>query len=334
MVAVTKKQEKEALNKAILALEKVRKGKVIVYITGDKKPEQFFATQVASDVLPYFKQILRGINYTKKITLAIYTNGGHLETPWPLVNLIREHCSEFEVVVLDKALSAGTMISLGADKIIMGRYAHLSPIDPTANIQDGNNQPKRFEIEDIIGYIDFVKEKMGITEQNALCEIMRDLTKEITPTMLGSANRTHSLVRRLAKNLLSGHKNPVSERQSKEIIEHLTQKLFSHRHLINRKEAKEIGLESIIEFPDKSTEKVIEALLDIYVAYLELESEFNPPEILGKEAKKEVVTNRAVVHSEKLKFSFQSTCAITRIPDPSGNQQVNVNVTANKWLKI
>jgi hypothetical protein len=334
MATISKGAKVTALDKAIVALEKVRKSKVIIYVTGDKKPDQFFSTQVASDALPFFKEILKGIDRTKKITLALYTNGGQLETPWPLVNLIREHCDEFEVVILDKALSAGTMIALGADKIVMGRYAHLSPIDPAANISDGTNQPKQFEIEDIIGYIDFVKEKIGVTEQNALCELMKELTKEITPTMLGSTNRTHALVRRLAKNLLSRHKKAVPERQCKEIIEHLTQKLFSHRHLINRNEAREIGFEDLIEFPDETNEKAIEALLDAYVQHLELRVEFTPQDVLGKEDKKQVVINRAAVHSLATKFSFQSTFSMVRMPDPSGNQQVNVSIIANKWSKL
>ncbi len=334
MSTISKKQRLEPFNKAIEELEKARKSKVIVYMTGDKNPPNIFGTQIGSDVLPYFKEILRKIDHSKKITLALYTNGGHLETPWPLVNLIREHCGEFEVVVLAKALSAGTMISLGADRIVMDRYANLSPVDPAANIPDGNNQIKRFEIEDIIGYLDFVKEKIGITEQTALSEIMKDLTKEITPTTLGSANRTHSLVRRLAKNLLSKHKDPIPERQAKEIIEHLTQKLFSHRHLINRNEAREIGFEKMIEFPDKFNEKKIESLLDIYVKYLQLDTEFNPQEVIGKETKKEIIVNKALIHSSNIKFSFQANCVLTKIPDPSGNQQINVNITSNKWCKI
>lgn len=327
-------KNKPAVANPIKALEEARGSRVIVYATGDRKPEQIFRTQVASDALPYFKKILKDIGETKKITLAIYTNGGHLETPWPLVNLLREHCEEFEVIVLDKALSAGTMIALGADKIVMTPYAHLSPIDPAADIQDGNNQMKHFEIEDIIGYIDFVKEKIGITEQGALCEIMKDLTKEITPTMLGSANRTHSLVRRLAKNLLNKHRKALPERQSREIVEHLTQKLFSHRHLINRNEAKEIGFESLIDFPDKETEKKIDALFAYYAEYLGLESEFNPQQLLGKEARKETLINRAVIHSDTMKFSFQSNCLLTKIPDPTGNQQVNVNIIGNQWNKL
>jgi len=331
---VSQKTAKNPLNQAIVALEKSRNSKVIVYITGDKKPEEFFSTKVASDVLGYFKQILQKINKTKKITLALYTNGGQLETPWPLVNMIREHCDEFEVVVMEKALSAGTMIALGSDRIIMNRYAHLSPIDPAADMPDGNNKLKHFEIEDIISYIDFVKEKIGLTEQNALCEIMKDLTREINPTMLGSANRTHSLVRRLAKNLLSKHKNQIPERQAKEIIENLTQKLFSHRHLINRKEAKEIGFEDIIEFPIQKDEKIINDLIDCYIKYLEIDKEFNPLELIGKDSKKDILINRAAIHSENLKFSFQSTYSISKMPDPTGAQQINVNVVNNKWVKI
>jgi ATP-dependent protease ClpP protease subunit len=328
-----KKKKENVLNEAILNLEKVRGSKVVVYITGDKNPEQIFNTQIASDILPYFKNVLKGIGNVRKITLALYTNGGQLETPWPLVNSIRENCEEFEVVVLSKALSAGTLISIGADRIVMDKYTYLSPIDPAANIQDGNKQVKHFEIEDIIGYIDFVKEKIGITEQNSLCEIMKDLTREINPTMLGSANRTHSLVRRLARNLLSEHKSHIEERDIKDIIEHLTEKLFSHRHLISRNEAREIGFGNIIEFPDIKSSKAIDNLLKVYINYLELEKEFDPIDIIGGEEKKEILVNRAVIHSEKIGYSLQSTCAITKIPDPSAEQKIKVNLIKSKWIK-
>ena len=124
-----------------------------------------------------------------------------LDTPWPLVNLIREYCKEFEVLIPEKALSAGTLISLGADKIVMLPYSHLSPIDPAAEFTDvEKKQQKRIEIEDIIGYIKFAKEKIGIKSQTTLGEIMKELSKEINPTMLGSSNRIHSLIRSLAKS--------------------------------------------------------------------------------------------------------------------------------------
>lgn len=325
-------------NQAILALEKARNSKVLVYITGDRKvvngPAEALATGVALDVLPLFRNILLSIKKTKKITLVLYTNGGALNTPWPLVNLIREYCNTFEVIVAERALSAGTLISLGADKIIMPPYSFLSPIDPAANIQNENNQKRKFEIEDVIGYIDFVKEKIGITEQQALCEIMKDLTKEIQPTLLGSFNRTHSLVRRIAKELLSSHAEPTSERQAKEIIDNLVQKLFSHDHLISRKEAKCIGFDNLIEYPNKETETAITNLFKNYSKMLELENDFNPVSEIGKVDKKEIDLTRAVVHSKNVKYSFQTKCLVQKVVDPAGNQQFAMNFITQKWNKI
>lgn len=334
----TKQKAKSPIDQVIFDLEKARDSKVLVYITGDRKvangANDALTTVVALDVLPLFKNILTPLKKTKKITLVLYTNGGNLNTPWPLVNLIREYCETFEVIVLERALSAGTLISLGADKIVMLPYSFLSPIDPAANIQIENNQKRKFEIEDIIGYIDFVKEKIGITEQQALCEIMKDLTKEITPTMLGSFNRTHSLVRRIAKELLSLHKEPISERQSKEIIENLVQKLFSHEHLISRREAKNIGFDTLIEDADENTENILKNLLRNYTKLLELDNDFNPVLEVGKADKKEIELVRAVVHSEKTKYNFRTKCIAQKIVDPAGNNQFAINFAEQTWIKI
>ena len=49
------------------------------------------------------------------------------------MNLIRIFCDELEVLVPMKALSAGTLISIGADRIVMTKQAALGPIDPSVN---------------------------------------------------------------------------------------------------------------------------------------------------------------------------------------------------------
>lgn len=328
----TKKDLLLEANKVISALEKARKSNVIVYITGDRKPE-ILSTVIALDILPLLKKHLTALGKVKKLSFALYTNGGHLNAPWPIINLIREYCDELEVIVLDKALSAGTLIAMGADKIVMPPYSFLSPIDPAASIPDGNQQ-KRLEIEDIIGYIDFVKEKIGITEQQALCEIMKELTREVPPTKLGSVNRTHSLVRKIAKGLLSRHKEKVPDKQVKEIIETLTKELFSHDHFISRREAVEIGFENIIDFPSKESEKAISKLTDYYSKLLELENDFDPVSILGTKEKVELDLKRAALHSVKVKHNFESKCIVQKAVDPNGAQQVKVDLTTQKWSKI
>jgi len=313
-------------------LEEERGSKAILYFTGEKPPQ--FGTQVATEVLPLLKEILEKLGQkNKKISLILNTSGGQLEAPWPIVNLIREYCTIFEVIVLEKALSAGTLMAMGADKIVMMPYSLLSPIDPATNIvDDGKKQIKHLEIEDIIGYIDFAKEKIGIAEQSALADIMKELTKEISPTTLGSVNRAHALIRHIAKSMLELHKQHVSDKQSKEIIEHLTQKLYSHRHLINRQEAKiTVGFGNMIEFADTKTKELADQLFTESANLLELKEDFNPLVLLGDEQEKAYGLKRALVYSTVANYSFKSDYLITKIPDPSGKQQILINNTSNKW---
>jgi hypothetical protein len=313
-------------------LEIHRGSKVILYFTGEKPPQ--FGTQIAIDALPLFREILEGLGQNnKKISLVLNTSGGQLEAPWPLVNLIREYCKNFEVIVLEKALSAGTLIALGADKIVMLPYSQLGPVDPAANIFDeGKKQMRKLEIEDITGYINFAKEKIGIAEQSALADVMKELTKEVNPTMLGSVNRTHALIRRLAKSLLDLHRQHVSEKQSKEIIENLTQKLYSHSYLINRKEAKNsIGFGNIVEFADPRTKELAGKIFDEAMELLEIKKDFNPLNLLGTDAEKTLQLKRALIYGPRIKYSFKSDYLIVKVPDPSGKQQIMVNNTSNKW---
>ena len=49
------------------------------------------------------------------------------------MNLIRIFCDELEILVPLKALSAGTLIAIGADRVVMTKQAALGPIDPSVN---------------------------------------------------------------------------------------------------------------------------------------------------------------------------------------------------------
>jgi len=333
MPKTTKKTRQKDI---IEQIEANRGSKAIVYFTGEKNPLEQFGTQVAIDILPLFRDVLENIGKNiNKISLILNTSGGSLEVPWPLVNLIREYCKTFEVIVLEKALSAGTLISLGADKIVMLPYSSLSPVDPAANFIDGEKkQVKRLEIEDIIGYIDFAKQKVGIAEQNALADIMKELSKEISPTMLGSVNRTHSLIRRLAKNLLFLHKNSISEKQVKEITENLTQNLFSHRHLINRREAKNIiGFGNIIEFAGENTKNIASNIHKYCSDILQIDKDFDPGAIIGSNNEINYSLPRALIYSTAIKYKFISSYKIVKTPDPSGKPQILINNFENKWKK-
>ncbi len=318
----------------IKKLESIFRSRVIVYVTGEREPANILATQIAIDILPRFHSILKTFpKTTKKITLIICTSGGNIDTPWPLVNAIRECCEEFEVVVLNKALSSGTLVTLGADKIYMSKFSQLSPIDPATHYNGTDGKMRKLEIEDTIGYIDFLKNKVGITEQNALAELTKELTKEIEPTRLGSVNRTHALIRNVAKNLLSIHVKSVPKRDQDDLIVHLTEKLYAHGHLINRREAKKIGFETLIKEVTDAQEALLEELSIEIEDVLKQSEPFVPEaELAPGETHKIVCVPRCIIYSDLKKYNFSTYFNLVVVP--TNPPQINVSEAKSLWEEV
>ncbi|MBI3255817.1 MAG: hypothetical protein HYZ63_02500 [Candidatus Andersenbacteria bacterium] len=249
----------------IQQIEKSRDSRVITYLTSDR-PGPVNA-RIGMDIIPIFSEQLRKIGKTKKIDLFLYSTGGDTHVPWRLVSMIREYCETFSVLIPYKAHSAATMIALGADEIVMSDLSELSPIDPsTGNIfnpddprNPGNKIP--ISVEDVMAYFDLAKNKFGVSRDEDLAKVFNkfsEATPQIHPLALGNINRTHSLIRMLAKRLLQSHNVPMPQSDIDSIIDYLTEKLYSHQYYIGRKEAKkDLGIRTVkaasAELSDKMT---------------------------------------------------------------------------------
>jgi len=261
--------DKQALIKKI---EDLRKSRVITYLTSDR-PVPVNA-RIAMDVIPIMSKHLRAIGKTENIDLFLYSTGGDTMVPWRLVSMIREYCNnKFSVLAPYKAHSAATMIALGADEIVMSDLSELSPIDPsTANIfnpQDPQNPQNRIPIsvEDVMAYFDLAKNKFGIKNDAELAAIFNKFVEsnpQIHPLALGNVNRTHNLIRVLAKRLLKSQKSPLREEEIEKVVDYFTEKLYSHQYFIGRKEAKEdLNVKSVVF----AGEDLSSAMTDLYNEY-------------------------------------------------------------------
>ncbi len=305
----------------IKKIEEKRGSKVITYITSDR-PGPVNA-RVAMDIIPIISEQLRKIG-TKvpKIDLFLYTSGGDTMVPWRLVSMIREYCDTFSVLVPYKAHSAGTMIALGADEIVMSDLSEISPIDPsTANVfnpTDPTNPQNKIPIsvEDVIAYFDLAKNKFGIKRDEDLTKIFNKFVEsnpQIHPLALGNVNRTHNLIRLLAKRLLKSHKEPMKEDQIEKIVEAFTEKLYSHMYFIGRKEAKEdLGVKSVVN-ADAELSDLMSKLYSEYATEMELQNAvWNPENEIGmnasqnkKEYKVAFVESAALSKAYKLTMEFK-----------------------------
>ena len=73
---------------------------------------------------------LYGMQWDRGLCLILHTPGGVTNAAESIVAYLRSKFAYLEVIVPAFAMSAGTMISLAADRLVMGRQSQLGPIDP------------------------------------------------------------------------------------------------------------------------------------------------------------------------------------------------------------
>lgn len=228
-------------------IQNARGSKLICYLTGDRTGVP--SAQISSDAIRPLYNHVRAFGYdgVEKIDLFLYSRGGAVDAPWPLITMLREYCKELSVLIPYKAHSATTLIALGADSIVMGKKGELGPIDPI--MSKPLNGPSTFTetipVEDVMSYIAFLKERVGLGDQASLSSMSHILADKLSPWTLGSMYRIHSHIRSIARKLLTSHLFSIEEQRINSIIETLAEKTYFHGHAIGRLEAKSIGLEVI-----------------------------------------------------------------------------------------
>jgi len=339
-----------ASKELIKKIEQIRGSRVITYLTSDRQGP--VNARVAMDIIPIISKQLRNIGKTEKIDLFLYSTGGDTMVPWRLVSMIREYCDKFSVLIPHKAHSAATMISLGADEIVMSDLSELSPIDPsTANVfnpQDPQNPQNKIPIsvEDVMAYFDLVKNKFGIKNDEQLAMIFNKFVEsnpQIHPLALGNVNRMHNLIRILAKRLLKSHTSPMREEEIEKIVDYFTEKLYSHQYFIGRKEAKEdLGVKSVV-FADESLSKALSDLYEEYVKEMNLGVMWNAENELGintmqtrKDYKIAYIESSQLANYFELLIEYKKQQVNIMQPTPQGpiqipQEQVGFRIVGQGW---
>ena len=316
----------------ITNLEKSRESKVIVYCTGDRQP--LGAARIAEDAVRPLYDHLVNLDFEsekKKIDLYIYSRGGDVSVPWRIASMFREFCDEFNILIPYKAHSAATLLSLGADNIIMGRKAELGPIDPTLSRSidaQGTYPLQEISVEDVNAFLSFIKNRANINDQTALAKLVGLLVEQITPLTLGRVDRQDSHIRLVARKLLTSHNSKMEEDKLQSIIETLTEKIYSHGHAIGRKEAKDIGLP--VETADVKMEELMWNLYLEYENFLQLNDPIDPEIELG-ELERKTLDNIpiAVMESAKKLHIFKDNIQINKNRQIPPSPQININININ-----
>ncbi|MBM7624860.1 SDH family Clp fold serine proteinase [Sporohalobacter salinus] len=308
-----------------------RNSEVICYFTGDRKN---INTRIAPDAIKVIYQHLKQMNPGNKIDLFIYTRGGDVLTPWRLINLIREYCDYFSVLVPFRAYSAGTLICLGANEIVMGKMGELGPIDPTVanafNPQNPNNPEAKIPIsvEDVSAYLDLAQERFNIKSEDNLINALSYLVDQVHPLALGNVRRNYLLIRSTAKKLLSLHSLGDDEAITQNIINYLTEKLHAHNYMIPRKEAADIQLP--VKYPSSELENLLWQLYEDYEKELELRKPFQPLDYRDNDSNNFQVCGGYIESQSALdKFIFTG-----QVKQDQMMNEPEVNITKQEWVSV
>ena len=125
----------DRIRRKYLAQMAARTGRpVIVYATcwleKDVPPN---VTQINLGDLQGFMETVAGIQQ-RQLDLLITSPGGLAEATEAIVAYLRTKFDHIRAFIPVAAMSAATMLALGADEIVMGRHSQLGPIDPQFTI--------------------------------------------------------------------------------------------------------------------------------------------------------------------------------------------------------
>lgn len=270
--------ERQSLYKAI---EKDRKSRVVAFVTGDRPNMQ---AQIGNDVVDLLSEHLDAIFPAKKISLILYTNGGNTMAAWNMVNMLKMFCDDLEIIVPSRSRSAGTLMCLGADRVLMTKQATLGPIDPSLNGPLNPGIPgaspdarASVSVEAVRGYIEMAKQDFGIKAGADMAHVLMNLSEKVHPLVLGSIFRSRSQIQALARELLKGQVKDAAK--TKRIIDFLCSESGSHDYTINRREAKQLGLN--VEVPSEKLYGYLRDWLIQMRAELKIATPFDPTGLLG-----------------------------------------------------
>lgn len=208
-------------------------GPLITYWNGQR------GSVCQNDVIALYEALER-LGQHETIYLFIKSSGGSGQVSLRLVSLLRQHCKNLVALVPLECASAATMITLGANEILMGPTAYLTAVDTSLNHAlspiDRDNDRVSVSLDELTRVIQLWKQQQSDSTDNPY----KSLFAYVHPLVIGAVDRAESLSIMLCRDLLAHH--IPDEAKAHEIAATLNSKYPSHSYPILLSEAKKIGL--------------------------------------------------------------------------------------------
>jgi ClpP class serine protease len=222
-------------------------GNLLTYTANPGHP---FGLVMNQDAL-LFEDLLRSSSEKRVGYLMLTSPGGDPNAAEKLLLMCRKRFTDgFYVIVPNYAKSAGTMIALGSDKILMGYLAELGPIDPQLQIgpMPGRSLPARSFIDGL----DNIRAK--IKDGGDPVQMYIPMLSQIRPELIAICQSAIDDSKSFAEKWLKQHMLKNDHSQAEKVAKWLSegQKYKSHGKIIDYSEAKDV-LKLNVEEIDKDS---------------------------------------------------------------------------------
>ena len=131
----------EELRRSINEIKKIRGRHIVCYVANVVKPLQTSISIEDSDDLPFNEMIASLPIDCKEIDIVLVTPGGFAHQVAKFVNKLRPRFEKVGFILLNKAMSAGTIFIMSGDEIIMTNQSQIGPVDPQVRTRTGEFVP-------------------------------------------------------------------------------------------------------------------------------------------------------------------------------------------------
>jgi len=182
------------------------------------------------DIVPINDQIS---NLTgDKIDIILETPGGYAEIAEQIVEYIRGKFKDVAFIIPGAAMSAGTIMAMAGDDILMSPLSSLGPIDAQIS-----QQGKRFSADAFLEGLNKIKEE--VTDSGVLNKAYIPILQNVSPGEIQSAQNALEFSRALVTGWLSKYKfknwqihsttgKPVTEDDKKKRASEIAKQLCNH----------------------------------------------------------------------------------------------------------
>lgn len=191
-----------------------------------------------------FADLLHNIDSNKDLDLLLHTGGGDIDAAEKLISMVRTVVQEgyLRVIVPDFAKSAGTLMALGADSIVMSDTSELGPIDPQITLNDGHGNRIRHSVQSYLDAYDSHYKALQSNPGNVAAQIMLGKLDPATVKLFEAAReRARTFAEEQLRHWMF-RKKPGSNVTKTAGILMDTNRWQSHGQMIGWQHAQEIGL--------------------------------------------------------------------------------------------